>query len=164
MRSKVHTCACLPGKERSCADLFCVYTSYTRCWKKMSKEITWVKVDSKSHPGRCYYYNRVSKASTWERPPELQDVEIPSHPAVVKGGKKVRSPSGMFVRLFIQRGSVSQSAAVSDSTKNRPVEDAWSQPENSSHQKKTSADVSTVTEVGLKSTHSKVVCTALCLD
>ena len=53
----------------------------------MSKEVTWVKVESKSHPGRCYYYDRVSKASTWERPPELRDLEIPSHP----GGKgKVR--------------------------------------------------------------------------
>ena len=64
--------------------------------KKMSQEVTWVKVDSKSHPGRCYYYNRVSKASTWERPPELRDVEIPSHPAVVKGGKKVRSHPGSW--------------------------------------------------------------------
>ena len=48
---------------------------------------------------------------------------------------------------------------MSDSTKSKPVQDAWSQPEDISHQKKSSADakIDTVTGVGLKSTHLKVV-------
>ena len=52
---------------------------------------------------------------------------------------------------------------MSDSTKSKPVQDAWSQPEDISHQKKSSADakIDTVTGVGLKSTHLKVVYTAV---
>ena len=57
--------------------------------EKMSdKASVWVTVKSKSHPDRIYYYNRATKASTWERPPELQDFEVPSHPDAQGRGKR----------------------------------------------------------------------------
>ena len=80
-----------------------------------SKEVAWVRVESSSHPGRVYYYNRITKASTWERPPGLKELEIPSHVDLVKGaggggggggdgGEEkvrsfVRSPLPIFSRL-----------------------------------------------------------------
>ena len=46
--------------------------------------MAWVKVDSKSHPGRSYYYNRVTRESTWERPPDFRPPEAPAHPVKPK--------------------------------------------------------------------------------
>lgn len=47
-------------------------------------KVVWVKVESKSHPGRSYFYNRVTRESTWERPPGFHSPEAPAHPVKPK--------------------------------------------------------------------------------
>ena len=42
-------------------------------------KLSWVEVDSKSRPGRSYFYNRVTKESTWERPPDFPEMDVPAH-------------------------------------------------------------------------------------
>ena len=100
----------------------------------MSKEVQWVKAESTSHPGRCYYYNRVTKASTWVRPPELaEDVEIPSLPAGKRGQKVSHVVYLYYVKLcvFLARSLVLEQKRrdVADvETGSKPLQNAWSQP------------------------------------
>lgn len=58
----------------------------------MSKKAPWVRAESSSHPGRFYYYNKVTKASTWALPEGWKDADIPSLRPKGQQEKNVRQP------------------------------------------------------------------------
>lgn len=42
----------------------------------MATALIWMKVESKTHPGRYYYFNRSTQTSSWKIPPELSAIEV----------------------------------------------------------------------------------------
>ena len=60
----------------------------------MSKKSPWVRAKSSSHPDHYYYFNRVTRASTWDPPPGFDETEIPSLPPKERVNKNVRHSRG----------------------------------------------------------------------
>ena len=42
----------------------------------MAMALVWMKVESKTHPGRYYYFNRSTQTSSWKIPRELAVIEV----------------------------------------------------------------------------------------
>ncbi|CAI8012596.1 Transcriptional protein SWT1 [Geodia barretti] len=76
----------------------------------MSKKSPWVRAKSSSHPGRYYYFNRETRASTWDPPPGFDGTVIPSLPRKERVNKN--------------RGGEVADVRSSE----QPLQDAWSQP------------------------------------
>ena len=95
----------------------------------MSKKSPWVRAKSSSHPGRYYYFNRETRASTWDPPPGFDGTVIPSLPRKERVNKNVRHfrARGECIFLpvvFLQRGGEVADVRSSE----QPLQDAWSQP------------------------------------
>ena len=114
---------------------FCVLLRLLRAVElaSMSKKSPWVRAKSSSHPGRFYYFNKETRASTWALPEGFEDAEIPSLPPnVERVNKNVRRAVSttrrvlviLAVQCFLQRRG-----EVADVRRNeRPLQNAWNQP------------------------------------